>query len=48
MPYAEGDKRRVIFKNTAAAEAVNPRNVYVQWEAPTVNIHLGVIRANPV
>jgi len=53
LPYAEGGKRRVIFNKAAAvAEAVNPRNVIVQWEAPSVNIrqevkYLGVIRANP-
>ncbi len=53
MPYAEGGKRRVVFNKAAAvAEAVNPRNVIVQWEEPRVNIrqevkYLGVIRANP-
>ena len=54
LPYGEV-KRRVIFnKSTAAAAvAVNPRNVIVQWEAPEVQIkkeikYLGVIRANPV
>ncbi len=53
LPYAEGGKRRVVFNRAAAvAEAVNPRNVIVQWEEPRVNIrqevkYLGVIRANP-
>ena len=53
LPYAEGGKRRVVFNKAAAvAEAVNPRNVIVQWEEPRVNIrqevkYLGVIRANP-
>ncbi len=53
LPYAEGGKRRVIFNKAAAvAEAVNPRNVIVQWEQPRVNIrqevkYLGVVRANP-
>ena len=54
LPYSEV-KRRVIFnKSTAAAAvAVNPRNVIVQWESPEVQIkkeikYLGVIRANPV
>jgi len=52
LPYAEV-KRRVIFKPAAAGAVVaNPRNVIVQWEAPSVNIkkqvkYLGVIKANP-
>jgi hypothetical protein len=54
LPYGEV-KRRVIFNKAAevAAQVATPRNVIVQWEAPSVNIrkevkYLGVIRANPV
>ena len=53
LPYGEV-KRRVIFNKAAAvsAQVASPRNVIVQWEAPSVNIrkeikYLGVIRANP-
>merc|ERR1719215_1676118 len=53
LPYAE-TKRRVIFNKAAAvsAQVATPRNVIVQWEAPSVNIrkeikYLGVIKANP-
>lgn len=53
LPYAN-TKRRVIFNKApeVSAEVARPRNVIVQWEAPTVNIqkeikYLGVIRANP-
>merc|ERR1712129_253971 len=53
LPYGEV-KRRVIFNKAAAASAqvATPRNVIVQWEAPSVNIrkevkYLGVIKANP-
>jgi len=54
LPYGEV-KRRVIFNKAAAvsAQVATPRNVIIQWEAPSVNIrkeikYLGVIRANPV
>ena len=54
MPYVQG-KRRVIFQKPAGSDAliVAPRNVIVQWEAPSVVVrkefkYLGVIRANPV
>jgi hypothetical protein len=53
LPYAE-TKRRVIFNKAAEvkAEVATPRNVIVQWEAPSVNVrkevkYLGVIKANP-
>jgi len=53
LPYGEV-KRRVIFNKAAAvsAQVATPRNVIVQWEAPSVNIrkevkYLGVIKANP-
>merc|ERR1719360_205961 len=53
LPFGEV-KRRVIFNKAAAASAqvATPRNVIVQWEAPSVNIrkevkYLGVIKANP-
>jgi len=53
LPYADNAKRRVIFqKGPADSVTVKPRNVVVQWEAPSVVIkkeykYLGVIRANP-
>jgi len=53
LPYADNAKRRVIFQKGAADPVtVKPRNVVVQWEAPSVVIkkeykYLGVIRANP-
>ena len=53
LPYAQG-KRRVIFQKPGGSDAliVAPRNVIVQWEAPSVVVkrdlkYLGVIRANP-
>jgi len=53
LPYAES-KRRVVFNKAAEvkAEVATPRNVIVQWEAPSVNVrkeikYLGVIKANP-
>ena len=53
LPYVQG-KRRVIFQKTGASDPVivAPRNVIVQWEAPSVAVrkefkYLGVIRANP-
>jgi len=53
LPYAE-TKRRVVFNKAAdvKAEVATPRNVIVQWEAPSVNVrkevkYLGVIKANP-
>jgi len=53
LPYAE-TKRRVVFNKAAEvkAEVATPRNVIVQWEAPSVNVrkevkYLGVIKANP-
>jgi len=53
LPYGEV-KRRVIFNKAPAvsAQVATPRNVIVQWEAPSVNIrkevkYLGVIKANP-
>ena len=53
LPYVQG-KRRVIFQKSNAVDPVivKPRNVIVQWEAPSVIIkkdykYLGVIRANP-
>ena len=53
LPYGEV-KRRVIFNKAAevSAQVATPRNVIVQWEAPSVNIrkeikYLGVIKANP-
>jgi len=54
LPYSEV-KRRVVFhkSNETAAQVATPRNVIVQWEAPSVNVrkeikYLGVVRANPV
>ena len=53
LPYVQG-KRRVIFQKSGAADPVivAPKNVIVQWEAPSVVVrkefkYLGVIRANP-
>ena len=53
LPYVQG-KRRVIFQKSGASDPVivAPRNVIVQWEAPSVVVrkefkYLGVIRANP-
>ena len=53
LPYVQG-KRRVVFQKSASADpvVVAPRNVIVQWEAPSVVVrkefkYLGVIRANP-
>jgi hypothetical protein len=53
LPYQK-NKRRVIFKkhNQPDPVIVNPRNVIVQWEPPTVHVrqeykHLGIVRANP-
>ena len=53
LPYTQG-KRRVIFQKAQGSDpvTVKPRNVVVQWEAPSVVIkkeykYLGVIRANP-
>ena len=52
LPYVQG-KRRVIFQKSGADSLiVAPRNVIVQWEAPSVAVkkefkYLGVIRANP-
>ena len=53
LPYAQG-KRRVIFQKPGGSDAliVAPRNVIVQWEAPSVVVkkdlkYLGVVRANP-
>lgn len=53
LPYNE-TKRRVVFNKAVEvrAEVANPRNVIVQWEAPSVNIrkevrYLGVVSANP-
>jgi hypothetical protein len=39
LPFAE-QKRRVIFNRPCCPEpqVMQPRNVIVQWEAPTVNI----------
>jgi hypothetical protein len=54
LPYG-AQKRRVIFQRNLEADPVvqRPRNVIIQWEAPSVQIKkdfkdLGVIRANPV
>lgn len=53
LPYSNNQKRRVIFQAAAASvEVANPRNVIVQWDAPSVEIrkeikYLGVIKANP-
>lgn len=54
LPYAVS-KRRVVFNRAAEvkAEVTTPRNVIIQWEAPSVNIrkeikYLGVINANPI
>ena len=53
LPYTQA-KRRVIFQKAAGPDpvSVKPRNVLVQWEAPSVVVkkevkYLGVIRANP-
>ena len=53
LPYVQG-KRRVVFQKSGSADPVivAPRNVIVQWEAPSVVVrkefkYLGVIRANP-
>lgn len=53
LPYGEV-KRRVIFHKSTQPDPVvpKPKNVIVQWEAPTVAIkkeikYLGVIKANP-
>ncbi len=53
LPYSEV-KRRVIFNRAVETkvEVATPRNVIVQWEAPSVNVrkeikYLGVIKANP-
>ena len=53
LPYVQG-KRRVVFQKSQSADqvVVAPRNVIVQWEAPSVVTrkefkYLGVIRANP-
>jgi len=54
LPY-KAQKRRVIFQRNTVPDpvVVKPRNVVIQWEAPSVSIRkefkdLGVIRANPV
>jgi len=53
LPYGTA-KRRVIFNKSSEPDPVvaKPRNVIVQWEAPSVQIkkevkYLGVIKANP-
>jgi hypothetical protein len=52
LGYTSG-KRRVIFQKAAADQVVvAPRNVIVQWEAPSVSVkkefkNLGVLRASP-
>jgi len=54
LPYNDNIKRRVVFQRAPADPViVRPRNVIVQWEAPSVAVrkeykYLGVVRANPV
>jgi hypothetical protein len=54
LPY-NLPKRRVIFQRSGERDStvVAPKNVIVQWEAPTVSVkkevkYLGVVRANPL
>lgn len=56
LPYRP-IKRKVIFQraneNKTPAVVVKPRNIIIQWEAPTVTVKkefkdLGIVRANPV
>lgn len=53
LPYRQ-IKRRVIFKKSSESEPVliKPKNVIIQWEAPSVSIkkdfkYLGIVRADP-
>ena len=54
LPYNDNLKRRVVYQRPPPDPVVvKPRNVIIQWEAPTVVVkkdykYLGVIRANPV
>jgi hypothetical protein len=56
LPYRP-IKRKVIFQraneNKSPAVVVKPRNIIIQWEAPSVTVKkefkdLGIVRANPV
>ena len=51
MPYKK-IKRRVIFQKHVQKEAVKPKNIIIQWEAPQINLlkqfqDLGIRRENP-
>jgi len=55
LPYNDNLKRRVVFQRASNPDpvVVKPRNVIVQWEAPSVSVKkenkfLGIVRANPV
>ena len=53
LPYNDNLKRRVVFQKAPSDPVIlKPRNIIVQWEAPSVSVkkefkYLGIVRANP-
>ena len=53
LPYNDNLKRRVVFQKAPSDPVIiKPRNIIVQWEAPSVAVkkeykYLGIVRANP-
>ena len=52
LPYTQGKRRVILQRAGSDPVTMKPRNVVVQWEAPSVSVkkeikYLGVIRANP-